>query len=223
MKPDVNPNLVPLLRPMSELKLDPNNPRKHTDRGLKGLVESLSKHGQQKPIVVKDGVIVAGNGTFQAAQRLCWDQIAAVEFDRTSAGHFGLADNRSAELSTWDYEKLSQQLSLFEVSGGSLWNDEELGNLKTADFTPAPVSEHDPTTFGLEKISLTIEENKIVMEAIARVKANMGNPEFSNGLFVAIICAKYLGGLVAEGVQQPIIEKPKKVEAVPANQMELPA
>lgn len=222
MKPDVNPTLAPLLVPMSTLRIDENNAREHSERSIKAIVESLSRHGQQKPIVIKDGVIIAGNGTFQAAQRLCWDAIAAVEYHKDAAGHYALADNRSAELSTWDYEKLSSQLSLFEENPtGGLWSEDELSNLRQIDWSPPPAKDHDPAAFGLEKISLTVEEYRIVMEAVNRIKANMGNPEYETGRFVAMICSKYLANLLHEGLQQPILEELKKRTDASIEQLEM--
>lgn len=111
----INPALVPLARPVSELHLDPRNARKHGDEDLKTLAKSLDTYGQQKPIVVlASGKIIAGNGQWEAASKLLrWTHIAAVVFsndDEDKATAFAIADNRTAELSSWDFDVLSQQL-----------------------------------------------------------------------------------------------------------------
>lgn len=52
-----------------DLQLDPHNSRKHPDKNLAAIKGSLSKFGQQKPIVIdKNNVVIAGNGTLQAAK-----------------------------------------------------------------------------------------------------------------------------------------------------------
>jgi ParB-like chromosome segregation protein Spo0J len=69
----------------------------------------LRAFGQQKPIVVDArGVVIAGNGTLEAAKRLGWEEIAVVrtELDPTQATAFGIADNRTAELAEWDEDVL---------------------------------------------------------------------------------------------------------------------
>jgi len=98
-----------------ELTQDPNNARKHDENNLQAIQGSLTAFGQRKPIVIdKDGVIVAGNGTVQAAERLGWDTIQAVRVpadwtdDQVKA--FALADNRTAELASWDTDVLNLQL-----------------------------------------------------------------------------------------------------------------
>jgi DNA modification methylase len=94
---------------ISDLTPDPANARKHGERNLSSIIDSLRAFGQQKPIVVdRRGVVVAGNGTLEAAKRLGWEEIAVVrtELDPTQATAFGIADNRTAELAEWDEDVL---------------------------------------------------------------------------------------------------------------------
>jgi len=94
---------------ISDLTPDPANARKHGERNLKAIIDSLRAFGQQKPIVVdRRGVVIAGNGTLEAAKRLGWEEIAIVrtELEPTQATAFGIADNRTAELAEWDEEVL---------------------------------------------------------------------------------------------------------------------
>ena len=94
---------------INELKNDPANARKHSEKNIKTIKDSLEVFGQQKPIVVDNrGVVIAGNGTLQAATELGWEQINIVEtsLDPAHAQAFGIADNRTAELAEWDVEVL---------------------------------------------------------------------------------------------------------------------
>jgi len=100
-------------RKISELKNDPANARKHSPRNLKAIRDSLDVFGQQKPIVVDSrGVVIAGNGTLEAARELGWDEIdvAVTDLDPAHAQAFGIADNRTAELAEWDTDVLGQLL-----------------------------------------------------------------------------------------------------------------
>ena len=106
---------------IKDLTPDPENARQHDDKNLKAIQASLKQFGQRKPIVITEaGVIVAGNGTVEAAKRLGWTEIAAVEVpgdwtpEQTKA--FALADNKTAELAKWDVKVLNAQLLEFVES-----------------------------------------------------------------------------------------------------------
>jgi site-specific DNA-methyltransferase (adenine-specific) len=120
---------------IKDLTPDPNNARQHDDKNLKAIQGSLKQFGQRKPIVITEaGVIVAGNGTVEAAKRLGWTQIEAVEVpndwtpDQIKA--FAIADNRTAELANWDKEILTTQLLDLEEAGFEI---ADFGFLKEQD------------------------------------------------------------------------------------------
>ncbi len=107
-------DLIIIKLPISSLKLDPNNARTHSEKNLKAICGSLKKFGQQKPIVVSnENVVVAGNGTLEAAKQLGWAEISAVKTDlnKTHSKAYALADNRSAELAAWDDAILGKTLT----------------------------------------------------------------------------------------------------------------
>lgn len=103
---------------IASLTLDPHNARSHSDKNLEAIKGSLTKFGQQKPIVInKNNVVVAGNGTVAAAQLLGWEKVACVvtELEGRDLTAYALADNRTAELAAWDDENLGKSLQeLFE-------------------------------------------------------------------------------------------------------------
>ena len=98
---------------IDSLKLDPKNARKHSKKNLDAIANSLKQFGQRKPIVVHNGVVIAGNGTLEAARSLGWSQIAIVrtpeDWDADTAKAFALADNRSAELAEWNDQVVLEQ------------------------------------------------------------------------------------------------------------------
>jgi ParB-like chromosome segregation protein Spo0J len=113
---------------IGEVRFDNDNARKHSKKNLDAIKGSLRKFGQRKPIVVHNGVVIAGNGTLEAAIALGWTEIDIVrtpdDWDSDTAKAFALADNRSAELAEWDNEILLDQLMELADAGFSL---EELG------------------------------------------------------------------------------------------------
>jgi hypothetical protein len=184
-----------------ELTPDPQNARQHDDKNLKAIMGSLKEFGQRKPIVITEsGVIVAGNGTVQAAKRLGWTDIEAVRVpadwtpDQVKA--FALADNRTAELATWDIHVLDEQL----------WELEELGvDVKELGFESRMVEEVvDP--FGLLKdeprknatqmlFVLTLEQADLVKQKLAMAKASgrlvKDENENSNGNALYLIASEW--------------------------------
>ena len=109
MKHNIHPSLLPLAMPIDEIHLDPANAR--TGHNVERIAGSLALYGQRKPIVVnrnEANKTEAGNGTLQAARSLGWTHVAAVlvEDEPSVAIGFAIADNRTAELSQWDYEAL---------------------------------------------------------------------------------------------------------------------
>jgi site-specific DNA-methyltransferase (adenine-specific) len=113
---------------IAQLSLDPSNARKHSQRNLEAIAASLSKFGQRKPIVVHRGVVLAGNGTLEAAKTLGWSDIAITEvpndWDLDTAKAYALADNRTAELAEWDESELAKQLLDLQEKD---WDITELG------------------------------------------------------------------------------------------------
>lgn len=109
MKPTLKIETVPV----SSLVFDPSNARKHPEKNLAAIKGSLAKFGQRKPIVVRNGVVIAGNGTLQAAKELGWDKIDVVRADdmsATEATAFAIADNRTSEIAEWDAGVLGDTL-----------------------------------------------------------------------------------------------------------------
>lgn len=100
---------------INSLTLDPDNTRKHSPRNLQSIVVSLEKFGQRRPLVVHDGIVIAGNGTLQAASYLGWTEIeitkTPAEWSYNEARAYAIADNRTAELAEWDGESLLDTLS----------------------------------------------------------------------------------------------------------------
>ena len=108
--------------PVEKLTFDPSNARKHSDANLSAIAQSLKDFGQRKPIVVNaENVIVAGNGTVEAARLLGLTDVDVVrvpkDWSADQVKAFALADNRTAELAEWNPEVLSAQLLELDEAG----------------------------------------------------------------------------------------------------------
>jgi ParB-like chromosome segregation protein Spo0J len=114
--------------PLGALVLDPANARKHGSRNLEAIAGSLRQFGQRRPLVCRRAgrqtIVIAGNGTLEAARSLGWTEvvITVVPDDWTAeqAKAYALADNRTAELATWDEGVLSEQLGHLDSLGFDL-------------------------------------------------------------------------------------------------------
>jgi len=130
----------------ADLTFDPENARVHDQRNLEAIKESLSQFGQRKPVVITpDNLIVAGNGTVQAALLLGWQTISAVrvpaDWSQDQVKAFALADNRTAELAQWDPKVLSAQLLELDDAG---FDVQALGFDLTVEKTLDDVVQDEP-------------------------------------------------------------------------------
>lgn len=131
------------------LSFDPANARKHNQKNLDAIKGSLAKFGQQKPIIVdKNGVVVAGNGTMEAAKSLGWKNINVVRTELTGpdAIAFALADNRTAELAEWDLDPLNktlQSLKDIDFDLGAIGFDDDFMSSHTPEVIKEGLTDPD--------------------------------------------------------------------------------
>jgi hypothetical protein len=117
--------------PIGDLVPDAANVRVRDERARRTLESSLKQFGPARSIVV-DGrqVVRAGNGTLEAAQaagvaevlvvKPAPGQLVAVERDDWSpaeATAYSIADNRIAELATWDDQGLAGTVDSLRIEG----------------------------------------------------------------------------------------------------------
>lgn len=95
-----------------------NNPR-HNDQGVDALAESIKEFGFKVPIIIDtDGVIVAGHTRLKACKKLGIDEVPCIVADDLTDEQikaFRLADNKVAELSDWDLDKLKEEIGELDV------------------------------------------------------------------------------------------------------------
>lgn len=167
MNPNVIEPLKNLLVEVKTLNFDQTNARLHNQRNLDAIKQSLISFGQHNPIVVqKQGMIVRiGNGRLQAAKALGWTHIAAVIVDESNVDAIarGIADNKTAELATWDFEVLSQLMSGLQEDGVDLmvtgFADYEIEPFMLAEWNP-PEDEKSLDEFNDRKPEGTEEKDQ---------------------------------------------------------------
>lgn len=190
---------------ISDLLFDSENARKHDEKNLKAIRGSLSKFGQRKPVVVTAGnVIVAGNGTVEAASRLGWSEIDVVRIPKNWSKNdikaFALADNRTAELAEWNHEILNQQIvdlqeaefdvealgfDVVETPNDSEWEE-------AFDATSAEQKDVQQITFTLHKDQIEVVNEALQMSKDLGDFVDTGNLN-ANGNALSRICELWLG------------------------------
>lgn len=173
---------------IADLTFDPTNARVHDDQNLQAIQGSLSQFGQRKPVVIThDNVIVAGNGTVQAATLLGWDTVSAVrvpaDWSDNQVKAFALADNRTAELADWNHVELSEQLTELSLAD---WDVKSLGfgDYQILDVRPDEVDdpfsllEDTPRKDATQMtFTLSLEQAEIVKQVLAQAKQSDRLPD----------------------------------------------
>ncbi len=99
---------------IERVKPYPNNPRLNDD-AVDAVAASLREFGFRQPIVVDgEGVIVVGHTRYKAAQKLGLERVpvhVATDLTPEQIRAYRIADNKSAELSDWDYDLLPIELA----------------------------------------------------------------------------------------------------------------
>lgn len=98
---------------LADLKPYEKNPRKN-DSAVDAVANSIEQFGFKVPIVIdSDNIIVCGHTRYKAAQKLGLESVPCVVADDLSPEQikaFRLADNKVAELSSWDFRGLEFEL-----------------------------------------------------------------------------------------------------------------
>lgn len=113
-----------------------NNPRKN-DEAVNYVANSIREFGFQQPLVVdSNGVLVVGHTRLKAAKKLGLEEVPVVVADGLSQNQidaYRLADNKTNELSEWDFDKLNVELEGIDwldvdMTGFGFYLDQEDGN-----------------------------------------------------------------------------------------------
>lgn len=99
---------------ISEIRPYENNPRDNS-KAIDAVAASIREFGFKVPIVIdKNGVIVAGHTRYEASKKLGLEEVPCVIADDLTDEQvkaFRLADNKTAELASWNPELLEVEMS----------------------------------------------------------------------------------------------------------------
>lgn len=112
------------MRSVKEIKPYANNPRLN-DEAVGAVAASIRDFGFLVPIVLKDGVIVAGHTRYKAALRLGLQEVPTVSADDLSeeqANAFRLADNKTGEFSEWNLDLLRSEAEKLREENADLFD-----------------------------------------------------------------------------------------------------
>ena len=106
---------------LNALKPNKRNARKHTEKQYNLLKESITRFGFTSVLVVDDdNNILAGNGRYEAAKRLGMEALPVRRLSNMSEAErraYAISDNRLAEIASWDFEILTDDLRFVAEDG----------------------------------------------------------------------------------------------------------
>ena len=175
---------------------DPANVREHSEKSIEAIKSSLARFGQQKLIVLRaDGrSVLAGNGTLRAAKALGWEKIAAVKttLKGSDAVAYGIADNRTTELSDWDYASLSATVGALIEDGFDVdvlgFDEDVLGNFMNTDWAAPEREALDPDIDNKTRLTFLEEEWDIIKPLIDGVRESQNDPKLTDSFCVTYLC-----------------------------------
>lgn len=105
-----------------DLKPYENNTRKHNPDDIDGIKKSILAVGFRDPIGIwgKENLIVEGHGRQLAAIELGIERVPCIRLDDMTdeqRKEYAIRHNRTAELSSWDFGKLGEELADLELQG----------------------------------------------------------------------------------------------------------
>ena len=196
---------------MEILQVDPktikpyySNPRVNHE-AVAVVMKSIEDFGFKQPIVVdKKKVIIVGHTRWKASMEMELEEVPvliASDMSQKQAKAYRIADNKSNQISQWDFTLLRDEL--LELDDGDFdvtstaFELEEIERLMTLHGDEHKPKKEEPTkNTGMETISLMVtpKQKKIIETAIA--DANLvafpeDDPKVANGSAICIICEAY--------------------------------
>jgi DNA modification methylase len=99
---------------ISSIQNNPNNPRTHNQRQIAKLRASIATFGFMVPVLVDEcGQLISGQARTEAARQLGMTSIPAIRVQHLTVAEkhaYMLADNRLAQLASWNEEALRNEL-----------------------------------------------------------------------------------------------------------------
>jgi len=168
---------------IDELQTYPHNPR---EGDIGAIAESLSTLGQYRPIVArKDGIILAGNHTYQAAKALGWEKIAVTYITCTDdeASRIVLVDNRTSDYGSYDVDALKRLITSLPDWKGTGYEPSDVSELLGGGAPKASPNTTSTTNCRVGDFSFRSDKPTMARWSagitLADVAERLGIPDFS--------------------------------------------
>lgn len=182
--------------PVSDLKPYAKNARRHTNKDINTIIESIKEFGFSDPIGIwsEKNIVVEGHGRLIAAKKLGMEEVPVIRLDHLSDEQrraYALAHNKTAEMSSWLDDMLREELdNISDIDmtnfGFAIKIDDidtditvpehkiaaELGeanNYIVLEFKTESDWERAQYVFGLEKVASNRKNEKVRQYGIGRV------------------------------------------------------
>lgn len=176
-------------RDVADVKPYEDNPRSIPEHAVAQVAASIKRYGFRQPIVVdRAGVVVVGHTRLLAARQLGMDQVPVHVSDLSpaEARAYRIADNKTNEFSSWNFDALAAELRLLtadELSTLPLgFDQDELDKLLNETAPPSlddlenQFGEHDDQD-GWPVIKVRVPPDVKDMWDSTMAKAGDGRPE----------------------------------------------
>ena len=174
---------------LRDIKPYDKNPRKN-EKAVDAVMNSIKEFGFKNPIIVdEDLVIISGHTRRLAALKLSMEKVPCIiakDLTEEQVRAFRLADNRVASFSTWDEEKLKQEIG-------------DINNIDLSDFGFKKDKIDDVQNVGMNG------KNKGAKLWLADRLKNLTRRNLSIWLEWAVRKKKFAGGFVTIQVKKPIL------------------
>jgi ParB-like chromosome segregation protein Spo0J len=114
-----------------------NNPRRN-DAAVDYVAQSIKDFGFRVPIIVdKSNIIIAGHTRLKAALKLNLETVPVIRAENLTEDQvtaFRLVDNKTAELSHWDNEKLIEEIEKLSGLDMSVYGFDEIKEIDYSEF-----------------------------------------------------------------------------------------
>ena len=138
--------------PISQVRIDPNNPRslnKEKFKKLKSSVKEFPEMLEVRPLVVAEGVVVGGNMRLLAMKDLGYREVSVIdvtEWTQEKRDEFMIKDNLS--FGDWDYDLLANEWNIDDLTdwGMDLWDTEPEEMQGLTDEDDVPEAPEEPIT-----------------------------------------------------------------------------
>lgn len=120
----------------NKLQPNPRNARKHSDKQINQIANSIKQFGFLSAIVIDaNNTVLSGHGRLEAAKLLKLDKVPVIQASHLKPDElkaYMLADNKIAQNSSWDKELLAEELS--HLSSLDINFDVEITGFSTAEI-----------------------------------------------------------------------------------------